>query len=509
MILLLKPYLNSGKHMRHPRFKPKWILWLLLCCMPLFGSACSTQHVEPGKLKANPAAKHIILFIGDGMHLENEIAASRYLYGEDEQLSFHHFPYRNHVTTWDVTAYNEVARRAGQAPYSPSAIAPVLGYDPIVGGIHPRLAQDSDITRNYFLNPRFATDSASAATAIGTGRKTEKGRIAWGPGDTRDGRLTTVAELLRDKKGAALGVVSTVPFNDATPAAFVSHGTDRKDFVTIARDILYQSRPEVVIGGGHPQWSTKTMPRELYSSVAAGGLPEYVFVERVSGDDGSRRLEQGAQRAASQGKKLFGLFGGPDGSFASSMPGDLPGSPLVTRPSKEDPLLRDAALAALKVLSRDPDGFFLLVEQGDIDWANHNNDFKSMIGCVLDLHSAVEAVVAYIDEPGDDVTWENTLVIVTADHATGHMRLDDRKRLLPGSLPKQEGRSYPDGQVTYGTTGHTNELVDVYARGAGIDAFARYEGYWYPKTRLIDNTHLFHVMTDAAGLPQASPLKLK
>lgn len=482
---------------------------LLLSCLAFFFSACAVQQTGRGKSEAPQAAKHIILFIGDGMHLENEIAASRYLYGTDDRLSFHRFPYQNDMTTWDVTTYNEYASRAGQPLYSPSAIAPQLGYNTTLGTAESRLLRYTDVTRNYFLNPRFATDSASAATAISTGHKTEKGRIAWGPGESHEGPLTTVAEILKDRKGAAIGVVSTVPFNHATPAAFVSHSADRKDFTSLAREMLLQSKPEVVIGGGHPRWSTKTMPRDLYDAAVAGGLTEYVLAERVGGKDGGVDILEGAKQAVSKGMKLFGLFGGPEGDFTPPMPVDRPGSPLVTQPSREDPLLQQATLAALKVLSRDPDGFFLMVEQGDIDWANHGNDYKTMIGCMWDLHTAVQAAVDYVDEPGDAITWENTLVIVTADHATGHLRLDDRRRLGPGDLPTQSGKSYPDGEVSYGSTGHTNELVRVYARGAGIGAFQPHEGSWYPGTRLLDNTHLFHVMTDAAGLPQPSPLRLK
>jgi alkaline phosphatase len=69
--------------------------------------------------------------------------------------------------------------------------------------------------------------------------------------------------------------------------------------------------------------------------------------------------------------------------------------------------------------------------------------------------------------------------------------------------------TYPDGEVTYGSTGHTNELVRVYALGVGANLFHKYENKWYPGTRILDNTHLYHVMMEAAGEPQASPLKLK
>jgi alkaline phosphatase len=63
--------------------------------------------------------------------------------------------------------------------------------------------------------------------------------------------------------------------------------------------------------------------------------------------------------------------------------------------------------------------------------------------------------------------------------------------------------------VTYGSTNHTNELVRLYAFGAGTLKFVKYEGDWYPGTRILDNTQLFHVMMEAAGEPVASPLKLK
>jgi alkaline phosphatase len=65
-----------------------------------------------------------------------------------------------------------------------------------------------------------------------------------------------------------------------------------------------------------------------------------------------------------------------------------------------------------------------------------------------------------------------------------------------------------DGEVTYGTGNHTNELVRLYALGAGITKFSKYEGKWYPGTRILDNTQLFHMMMEAAGQPMPSPLSL-
>ena len=114
-------------------------------------------------------AKHIILFIGDGMQLEHEVAASRYLFGKDTELSFHKLMYKGYVATWDVTTYNRYALAAGLPTYAPTGFNPTVGYDPSKGGFRPYPAQMGGIDDAYFLTKLSgkipATDSASAATA--------------------------------------------------------------------------------------------------------------------------------------------------------------------------------------------------------------------------------------------------------------------------------------------------------------------------------------------------------
>jgi alkaline phosphatase len=94
-------------------------------------------------------------------------------------------------------------------------------------------------------------------------------------------------------------------------------------------------------------------------------------------------------------------------------------------------------LAALKVLSQDEDGLFLMAEQGDIDWANHANDFHRMVGTTYDLHMAVQAVIDFVNQPGDKMNWSNTLFIVTSDHSNSYMR--NQAVLGAGDLPAQQG----------------------------------------------------------------------
>jgi len=466
-------------------------------------------------------AKHIILFIGDGMQLEHEIAASRYLFGRDTELSFQKLMYKGYVATWDVTTYNRYALASGLPPYSPTGFSPTVGYDVLKGDLKPYPAQARGIDDAYFLtklplsptdpSPKYpATDSASAASAWATGVKTDDGNIAWTPGDPVGGALKTIAELLREQKGLSIGVVSTVPFTHATPAAHVSHNVSRNNYTQIANEIIRTVQPEVVIGGGYPgQGGTgrfNYLGEADYNFLKSSDPANpYLFVERESGVDGSDSLLEAAHDAAEQGKKLFGLFGGPGGNFESPVAYDFPGTPLVARATIENPLLKDATLAALKVLGQDPDGFFVMVEQGDIDWANHANDFQRMVGTTWDLHEAVQAAIDFINQPDDGIDWSNTLLIVTSDHSNSFLRL--HSDLTAGDLPAQVGSTYPDGEVSYRSTEHTNELVMLYAQGAfHVSDFKKNEGRWYPCSRIIDNTQLYHIMAEAAGAPQASSL---
>jgi alkaline phosphatase len=292
----------------------------------------------------------------------------------------------------------------------------------------------------------------------------------------------------------------------------VSHNKSRSNYHDIGQEILTGVKPEVVIGGGYPAGSSCASPSSsTYLSAAAYDTvckdPDYTVVTRAAGVEGGSALLDAAKKAAKDGKKLFGLFGGSGGNFEPPVPTD-DGTAAVNRATIENPLLKDASLAALKVLSTNKNGFFLMIEQGDVDWANHANDYKWMIGTMWDLNETVKAVVDFVDRPGDDIHWWNTLVIVTADHANSYMRLAEGIKLRKGDLPEQEGSTYPGGEVTYGTKEHTNELVMLYAMGGGnlTKHLRKFEGSWHPCTRIIDNTQLFHAMTGAAGLNIPSSL---
>jgi alkaline phosphatase len=368
-----------------------------------------------------------------------------------------------------------------------------------------------------------ATDSAAAATAMSTGEKTEAGNVCWKAGDPPEGSLKNLGERC-DSLGWAVGVVSTVPFCHATPACFVAHNPDRNHYYEgyegregtgISEEMIGEGTADLVVGAGHPAWenpdwdrSKGHISRTAYRSLVRGET-RYVLAERTEGADGSALLAEAVEGLdPDDGTGVFGLFGGPEGCFEPPVP-QGEGNGAVEPATGENPTLAEAAIAALDFLARDDQGFLLMLEQGDIDWANHNNNYHWMIGSMWDLDTAVHRVMGYIDT-SSALSRENTLVIVTSDHSNGYMRLAMNNPLGRGELPAMEGqdpdRRYPNGQVTWGCTSHTNELVTVAAAGPerALELLRACEGT--PPAPgvpgIIDNTHLYDVLAGCADLEE-------
>jgi alkaline phosphatase len=278
-----------------------------------------------------------------------------------------------------------------------------------------------------------------------------------------------------------------------------------------------------MIGAGHPDWVghhgyISSADHDGFRAGAVVPYSEYVFVERTVGQDGGANLDAAVQEIldpnhAAHGRKLFGLFGGPAGYLEHPVPRDAPGTPGFDWPAgaEENPSLAECTTAALRVLVErgGANGLFLMVEGGDVDWANHACDFAWMVGAARQLDEAVAAAVAFVDDPSTPLTWDNTLLIVTADHANGYLRFAPGRVLGRGDLPTQRTGSppwYPDDEIAYGAPGaHTNEPVTLYAGGRAAALFAEYEGRDHPGTRLLDHTAVFDVMRRAIGL---TPLSL-
>lgn len=334
-----------------------------------------------------------------------------------------------------------------------------------------------------------ATDSAAAATALGTGVKTTNGTIGF---DAEGNRLLTVGEQAK-AVGKATGVVTSVPFNHATPAGFVAHNADRNDYQGLATEMI-DGDTDVIMGGGHPNYTDAHTSR---SSNHTWISP--TDFDRVSkGETGFDFVDAKAdfERLATADEtpeRVFGLA-----QVAETLQYNRPGLTNdevlpFTDPANDVPALSTMAAGALNVLDADDDGFFLMVESGAVDWAGHANQTTRLVEEQMAFNESVEAVEEWVAQ---NSSWDETLVVVTADHETGHLA-------GPGANPSWTPLTGTAGSlpaVSWHSGGHTNQLVPFYAKGAGSDVFTQRATSWdQVRGAYLDNTAVGETVFDMLG----------
>ena len=231
------------------------------------------------------------------------------------------------------------------------------------------------------------TDSAAAATAISTGQKTANGFLGL---DSGKNRIETIAETLRNL-GRKIGILTTVSLDHATPAGFFAHVDSRRSYATITDD-LFASGFDYFAGGGFH--NTPDAP-EL--ALENGYVLIHSFEEAPVSTEGKLILSSSL---------IFGDYGV---------------LPAIDGGARTNWLKKatDLAITRLSV----PEGFFLMVEGGRIDYFCHYNDAGSFVAELLDMDEAIKSALAfYAQHP------QETLILVTADHETGDVTLGDGDR---------------------------------------------------------------------------------
>lgn len=442
-----------------------------------------------GKVHCAPNAKYIILMISDGQGAKAIEATNVYT---DKTPSFQVYPEWNQI--W-VSTY----------PYGG-------GYD----------TTQAWTNFNYIKNGW--TDSAAASTALYTGVKTSNYRVAvtYDAGE----RLFSIGEVAKSQ-GMGVGAVTTASISDATPGGWTSHNDERANGYAIADEALFGdpnttglpmdtlygggyglNHPpiDVLIGGRSVDYISSAIRDKLKSESGQPG--KHTLVEQQAGQDGGTNLLDAANN--SDTTKIVGLFDhvyhNADGSGFNP----------------ENPTLADRTNAALIVLNRNPNGFILLVEGAAVDWGAHANNMNQMIGEQIDFYYACQAVIDWVEDPDNDSNWDNTLVIITADHETGYLtagpgifsnvpleNINDTTLSLEKTYNGSGGRraswvdSNQDGFIDASETvywawnadTHVNALVPLSARGPGADLFDELiSGYDTIRGSYIDNTDVFSVM---------------
>jgi len=400
---------------------------------------------------------------------------------------------------WANGALNqEVYRQAGWTRLAMSTYShDGTGYDPA------RFWADPDYAKQ---NP---TDSAAAATAMATGTKTYNGAIGVGPDKQPLTNLCQVAEKL----GKASGVITSVPLCHATPAGFLAHNAGRGSYAEIAREMVNDSAAEVVMGAGHPLFDDSGRPREKTDYQYVGGDKnwEQLKAGKAGGDaDGDGKPDawtlietrQQFEDLASGKLKAGRLFG--VAQVASTLQqGRSKGRDFNTNV----PSLATMATGALNVLAADPDGLFLMIEGGAIDWAGHGNQLDRSCEEETQFNQAVEAVVKWVEAHGG---WEQNLVIVTADHETGYLTAPLKDGKPNASLPMGNNGKGKLPEAVYNSKSHTNSLVPYAMRGAGAARIAEMAVLTDPvRGKYLDNTDMPNAIRELWGQGKAEPAGLK
>lgn len=283
------------------------------------------------------------------------------------------------------------------------------------------LALDSILTgasRTYSAESAI-TDSAPAATALATGHKSNSGYVGVLPskitmpgveGDEADA-FKPVANVLEGAKlqGKATGIVSTSEIQHATPAGFSSHVTSRSNYDDIAEQQVYQGI-DVVLGGGYNSLKDTRKDGENLLRV----------LERNKYDIVQTREEM----LNSESNQLWGAFA------PSALAYDFDRE--TTKP--EQPTLAEMTEKAIDTLSKDEDGFFLMVEGSKIDWAAHSNDTIGMISDFLSFDDAVAEALEFAEKDG------NTLVIAVTDHGNSGITIGNQN--TNGTYDKMDISAY-------------------------------------------------------------------
>jgi alkaline phosphatase len=427
---------------------------------------------------ADAGKKRIILFVFDGMDWWTTWAAAIYRagevrYSEGRGSGLHFQDYRGAETDFGYMVTSP-ASGGGNCDVDDQRV--VIPGSASLGGYDWRLAGDTPWSRpsdaKYIIGKsgerkHAYTDSASSATSMTSGVKTYNVAVNC---DNVGRPVKPISQQLQEK-GWAIGVVTSVPISHATPACAYANNVHRDDYQDITRDLLGRpsiSHPDeplpgvdVLLGGGWGQSAkkdsgqgdnfvpgNKCLTDEDRDAIDVKNGGRYIVVQRTKGKDGRELLADGVKRAIDEDHRLFGYFGGEgghlpfrtaDGKFDPTyhvtlnkldVPGPAEGEKYKSAARKENPLLSDFATAALDVLADRDKPFWLLIESGDVDWANHSNNIDNSVGAVISGDDAFRAITDWIERHGG---WSDTALILTADH--GHYLVIDKPEMLAGPKP--------------------------------------------------------------------------
>lgn len=296
------------------------------------------------------------------------------------------------------------------------------------------------------------TDSAAGGTALCSDHKTKNAMVGMNP-DTIP--VKTLLEVFHEQ-GKETGLVVTSYITHATPACFYAKVPHRRQYEDIAMQLAEADNINLAIGGGRKHFNQRKDSLNL--------------IERMENELGWKVYDTLADIDVTC--KKYAVLANDDHMPQAADRGDF---------------LPRAVKTALKTLDSAENGFFLMVEGSQIDFACHANDSAWMVDELVDFSYAIQVALNYAEEHG------NTLVVVTADHETGGL-----------TMPDPQGK-YTNVVFDYSTRSHTCLPVMVYAYGPGAEKFTGWMQNNEIKGKIL-NACGFENIGD--GLPEGKHLKM-
>lgn len=370
-------------------FKTPGALEISVNAVTADGPVTRTVRYEVVNNVAPKQAKNVIMFVGDGMSLQARQMARILSKGITEGK------------------YNNLLE---MDKMSNLAIITTSGYDSLV------------------------TDSANSASAYATGHKSVVNAMGVYADSTKDPmddpKVENIVELAKRTRGMATGLVSTANITDATPAAMVAHTRRRSEQNFIAATFLDTShRPDVILGGGSRHFLPMTTPgskrtdsRNLIEEFKALG---YNF-------SGTKAELMGTPVGATS---LLGLYNLDNMNVYIDR--EMLKNPTVLGGFDDQPTLMDMTDKAINVLSKNPNGFFLMVEGASIDKQLHVLDWQRATYDTIEMDKALGIAKKFAQKNND------TMIIVVADHAHG-ASITGTYHELDGKTGREAVRIYAD-----------------------------------------------------------------
>ena len=297
------------------------------------------------------------------------------------------------------------------------------------------------------------TDSAAGGTALASDHKTQNAMVGMNP-DTIP--VKTLLEVFHEQ-GKETGIVVTSYITHATPACFYAKVPHRRQYEDIALQLAEADNINLAIGGGRKHFNQRKDSLNLIGRMENElGWKVYDTLDNIDVTC-----------------KKYAVLANDDHMPPAAERGDF---------------LPRAVKTALKTLDDAENGFFLMVEGSQIDFACHGNDSAWMVDEVVDFSYAIQVALDYAEEHG------NTLVVVTADHETGGL-----------TMPDPQGK-YTNVVFNYSTRSHTCLPVMVYAYGPGAEQFTGWMQNTDIKGKILNACGLENI---GDGLPEVNGPRIK